>query len=256
MRVPCVIGKRAQRPKAFALRVAHVPRLVVDGAGDTADERKRHLVLRREHLGPLVVLGGDDGFAGRGIRQAALETGRLEGAVEVGDQAALRGLPHDAFVEPDRRLVVAIHEVDHHTGGAPRLQLVEHGVHVAVDCKGRRPEHDAEALAARLAHERRHVEPGRERERIAHLRPARVEEQVPRPEPGGEVDVVAVGRGVQARLERDVVQDVVPEPLRLALAGSQPRSSRRARVVPPRRYTMSFAGRSASRSAMASTRHG
>ena len=59
-------------------------------------------------------------------------------------------------------------------------------------------------------------------EEVRDLRPPGVEEEVPGPEAVGEGDVVAVGLGVVAGAEGDVVEDVVPEPLRLALAATDP----------------------------------
>ena len=197
---------------------------VVHRSGDHAREGERAVVHGRDVGRALVVLHAVDPFKGQHVGVFALQSGRLEGAVEVDEQPAVERRAGDLLVEAHHLLVGALHEVDLDALDAPVAVGVEDPLEVPFHGVPQRPEHHADPLLAAVADQLRKVHL---RTRFADVErahgPPLVEQDVFDAVAGGEVDVVFVGLRVDSGAEIDAVEVERVPPLPRNLARPHPR---------------------------------
>ena len=172
---------------------------------------------------PLALLEAEHPLAGHHVRPRAVQPGGLVGAVEVHEQVPRGRLARDPLVEVDHPLVLALHEVDLDALHAPARELVERRLHLLVQRLPHDPQDQPDVALLRVRRQRGHVDLGRDRHQVAQLVPALVQDDVRDAVLRGEVDVVLVGLGVDARPERHAVDVVRVPPVPGHLARPDPR---------------------------------
>ncbi len=188
-------------------------------------------MVRRRQVAPLALLQPQHALARDDVRPGAVQARRLVRAVEVYEQLARRGLARHALVEVHHPLVLALHEVDLDPLHAPPSELVERGLHLQVEGLPHDPHDQAHVLLLRVGGQRLHVEAGGDREQVAERVPAFVQDDVLQAVLGGEVDVVLVGVGVDAGLERHAREVEVVPPVPRHLARRDPGRVRHGRLA-------------------------